>query len=170
MFTRSGISQASKGAIKGLIIMRLRVKGTCVITVIFQVLLISFSSKLCDHLQTKYQQYHVQIQRGDRVSGPPPPTKNHKNIGFSSNTGPDPLKNHCYRASIQCWAIIRTLAERRKKRKKEKRRQSLTPYDKTFWICAWWLSLFLWKQILKCNCLRKIMPLFCITRLRLRNV
>ena len=22
------------------------------------------------------------------------PLKNHKNIGFSSNTGPDPLKNH----------------------------------------------------------------------------
>ena len=25
-------------------------------------------------------------------SGPPTPTKNHKNIGFLSNTGPDPLK------------------------------------------------------------------------------
>ena len=25
---------------------------------------------------------------------PPPPLKNHKNIGFLSNTGPDPLKNH----------------------------------------------------------------------------
>ena len=24
----------------------------------------------------------------------PPPLKNHKNIGFPSNTGPDPLKNH----------------------------------------------------------------------------
>ena len=24
----------------------------------------------------------------------PPPLKNHKNIGFLSNTGPDPLKNH----------------------------------------------------------------------------
>ena len=24
----------------------------------------------------------------------PPPPKNHKNIGFLSNTGPDPLKNH----------------------------------------------------------------------------
>ena len=29
---------------------------------------------------------------GDRGSGPP--LKNHKNIGFLSNTGPDPLKNH----------------------------------------------------------------------------
>ena len=25
---------------------------------------------------------------------PPPPLKNHKNIGFLSNTGPDPLNNH----------------------------------------------------------------------------
>ena len=25
---------------------------------------------------------------------PPPPLKNHKNIGFLSNTGPDPMKNH----------------------------------------------------------------------------
>ena len=23
-----------------------------------------------------------------------PPLKNHKNVGFLSNTGPDPLKNH----------------------------------------------------------------------------
>ena len=30
----------------------------------------------------------------DRGSGPPPPLNNHKNIGFLSNTGPDPLKNH----------------------------------------------------------------------------
>ena len=29
---------------------------------------------------------------GDRGSGPP--LKNHKNIGFLSNTDPDPLKNH----------------------------------------------------------------------------
>ena len=27
-----------------------------------------------------------------RGSGPPPPLKNQKNIGFSSNTGPDPLE------------------------------------------------------------------------------
>ena len=40
---------------------------------------------------------HVRIQRGNRGSGPPPPPppprpKNHKNIGFLSNTGLDPLK------------------------------------------------------------------------------
>ena len=34
---------------------------------------------------------HVRIQKGDRGSAP---LKNHKNIGFLSNTGPDPLKNH----------------------------------------------------------------------------
>ena len=31
--------------------------------------------------------------------GPDPPLKNHRNIGFLSNTGPVPMKN---RASIQC--------------------------------------------------------------------
>ena len=35
---------------------------------------------------------HGRVQRGDRGSGPtPPPLKNHKNIGFRSNTGPNPL-------------------------------------------------------------------------------
>ena len=43
---------------------------------------------------------------------PPPPLKNHENIGFSSNTGPDPLKNHCYQANIQCWVVIGTLPKR----------------------------------------------------------
>ena len=38
--------------------------------------------------------------------------KNHKNIGFPSNTCPDPLKSHSYQASIQCWAIIGTPAKR----------------------------------------------------------
>ena len=38
---------------------------------------------------------HVRIQRGGgQWSGPPPPLKNHKNIGFHINTGPDPLKKH----------------------------------------------------------------------------
>ena len=40
------------------------------------------------------------------------PLKNHKNIGFLSNTGPDPLKSQSYQASIQCWIIIGTSAER----------------------------------------------------------
>ena len=42
----------------------------------------------------KYQNFvaHARIQSGDRGSGPPPPLKNHKNKGFLSNTGPDPLK------------------------------------------------------------------------------
>ena len=38
---------------------------------------------------------HVRIQRGQGFGpGRPPSLKNHKNIGFLSNTGPDPLKNH----------------------------------------------------------------------------
>ena len=40
------------------------------------------------------------------------PLKNHKNIGFSSNTGPDPLKNRSYQASIQSWATIDPPAKR----------------------------------------------------------
>ena len=37
---------------------------------------------------------HGRIQRGGRqgVPTPPPPLKNHKKLGFLSNTGPDPLK------------------------------------------------------------------------------
>ena len=38
---------------------------------------------------------HARIQMGDQGSGPPPPPlENHKNIGFISNTGSDPLKSH----------------------------------------------------------------------------
>ena len=31
---------------------------------------------------------------GGGAGGPDPPLKNHKIIGFLSNSGPDPLKNH----------------------------------------------------------------------------
>ena len=37
------------------------------------------------------------------------PLKNNKNIGFLSNTGPDPLKNQ--EATIQCWAKNRHAGE-----------------------------------------------------------
>ena len=43
-------------------------------------------------ISAKVQVYHGRIQRGDR--GSRSPLKNEKNIGFHSNTGPDPLKNH----------------------------------------------------------------------------
>ena len=40
---------------------------------------------------------------------PPPPLKNHTNIGYFNNTGPDPLKKsqsyQSYKASIQFWTI-----------------------------------------------------------------
>ena len=97
---------------------------------------------------------------------PPPPMKNHKNIGFSSNTVPDSLKNRSYQASIQCWGIIGTpvkhhlmafhwrahdgplivvlgsflpssTKKKENKNKNKKRSLSWTPSDKTFWICAW---------------------------------
>ena len=41
--------------------------------------------------------YHARIQRGmwgARGSGPPPPLKNHKAIGFLIDTDPDPIENH----------------------------------------------------------------------------
>ena len=41
--------------------------------------------------------FHVRIQKGGGTGGPdPPPLKNHKNIGFSSNIGPDPLKKPAF--------------------------------------------------------------------------
>ena len=42
---------------------------------------------------------------------PPPPLKNNKNIGFSTNIGRS-LKIHSYQTSIQCLAIIGTPAKR----------------------------------------------------------
>ena len=35
---------------------------------------------------------HARIQREGGTGGPDRPLKNHQNIGFLSNTGPDPLK------------------------------------------------------------------------------
>ena len=43
---------------------------------------------------------------GDRGSGPP--LKNHENIGFLSNNGPEPLRNQ---AIIQCRIIISPTAK-----------------------------------------------------------
>ena len=41
------------------------------------------------------------------------PLKNHKNMGFLSNTDPDPLKkSQSYQASVQCLANICTPAKR----------------------------------------------------------
>ena len=37
---------------------------------------------------------HARIQRGGGGRGSGSPLENHKNIGFLSNTCPDPLKNH----------------------------------------------------------------------------
>ena len=46
---------------------------------------------------------HARIQRGGGAGGPDPhPLKNHKNIGFLSNSGPDPLKkkHHASKAAF----------------------------------------------------------------------
>ena len=50
---------------------------------------------------------HDKTLRGSRGGGRGPdpyPLKNHKTIGFLSNTGPE--KSQSYKASIQCWAIV----------------------------------------------------------------
>ena len=111
--------------------------------------------------ESEYHEYskpilYVRIQWG--TGGPDPlPLKNHKNIGFLSNTGPDPLKNH--KATIQCRAIIGTPAKRhlngvslvnrrwpaysdililppliKLKKKIKKTLNIVSPSDKTFWI------------------------------------
>ena len=50
---------------------------------------------------------------GGGAGGPDNPLKNHINIGFLSNTGPDPLKkSQNFQASIECWGIIGTPAKR----------------------------------------------------------
>ena len=49
---------------------------------------------------------------GGGVAGPDPsPLKNHKNIGFLSNTGPDPLKNH--KATKPAFNVGQSLARQR---------------------------------------------------------
>ena len=43
------------------------------------------------------------------TGGPDPHLENDKNVGFLSNTGPDPLKNHkAFKSAfnVLCWAII----------------------------------------------------------------
>ena len=104
---------------------------------------------------------HVRIQRGDRESGPP--LENNKNIGFLSNTDPDPLKITKLPIQQSSWAIIGPpairhlngvlLAVRRWPtnsgiwilppliKLKKKHCQSWTPSDKTFWIRASFLRL-----------------------------
>ena len=94
---------------------------------------------------------------GGRGSGPP--LKNHENIGFLSNTGPDPLKkSQSYQASDECWAIIGPPVKRflngvplaaddvpfitvfgsynPNQLRKKIRYQIWTLSDKTFWIRA----------------------------------
>ena len=47
----------------------------------------------------------VRIQRGGQgVRTPPPPLKNHKNIGFLSNIGPNALKN--YKATKPACKVV----------------------------------------------------------------
>ena len=54
----------------------------------------SKSLKMLRFLKHQFQSKNVLIQRGGGGSRPLLPLKNHKNMGFLSNTGPDPQKNH----------------------------------------------------------------------------
>ena len=59
---------------------------------------------------------HGRIQRGYRGSGPPPPLKNHKNIGFPSNIDPDPLKLTkllSQHSMVGHWHVSKTPFQRR---------------------------------------------------------
>ena len=71
---------------------------------------------------------------------PPPPLKNHKTIGFSSNTGMDLLKKtQGYQARLNVGpSLVRQPlpSSTKKKNNKKKRCQSRTPSGKTFWIRA----------------------------------
>ena len=100
---------------------------------------------------------------GGRGSGPP--LKNHKNIGFLSNTGSIPWNSQSYEAIIQWWAIIGKPAKRHlngnslagrwwpafsgiwilsPSLKNIVRVAELdrTPSDKTFWIRTWKESIY----------------------------
>ena len=55
--------------------------------------------------------------------------KNHKNIGFLSNTSPEPMKNH--KATKPAFNVGCSLPSLTKKQK----HQSWTPSDKTLWNC-----------------------------------
>ena len=95
-------------------------------------------------------------RRGDGVWTP---LKNHKNIEFLSNTGPDPLKNHkttkpvfnvgpssAHQRNTIYWRFtggpmmarfkwyFGSIVPSRTKKKKKKTGQNWTPSDKTFWI------------------------------------
>ena len=93
---------------------------------------------------------------GGRGSWPPLPLKNHKNLEFLCNTGPDPLKNH--KATKPEFNVGPSSARQRNAilmafrwgaddgpllvvfgsslPSSKKCCQSWTPSDKTFWICT----------------------------------
>ena len=50
------------------------------------------------------------VDRG--AGGLDTPLKKYLNIGFLSNTGPDPLENHSYKARIKCCVMIGPPAKR----------------------------------------------------------
>ena len=100
------------------------------------------------NLRTYLTVNHAQIQRGWQGVWTPS-LKNHKSIGFLSNTGPDPLKNHkATKLAFNVWpsswwptycgiCILTPIINKAKT--KQNKRQSWTPSDITFWIRAWYI-------------------------------
>ena len=88
---------------------------------------------------------HVRGSRGGRGSAPR--LKNHKNIGFLSKTGPDPLKNH--KTTKPSFNVRSSSADDdpliavfyppypHQQQKKNVVKFKLDLSDKTFWIRAW---------------------------------
>ena len=65
-------------------------RSTCMT---YALISIGFSKAHERDLHKRQLNMHGRVQSGG-PDPPPPPLKNHKNIGFLTNTGPDPLKNH----------------------------------------------------------------------------
>ena len=108
----------------------------------------------------------VFCMRGSRGGGAggPDSLRNHKNIGFISKYWSRTVeKPQCYKASIQCWAIVGTPAKRHLNGvsptgrwwpangsililSSTKFKNKLDPSDKTFWIRA--------RMVYVCACAR----------------
>ena len=101
---------------------------------------------------------HTRIQREVQGIRTPPPLKNHKNIGFLSSTGPNPLKNS--KATKPAFNVGQSSTRQRNTKTPfkwcfavgpimarlsaiwilsflKKKCHSWTPSEKTFWIRAW---------------------------------
>ena len=94
---------------------------------------------------------NIRGSRGGGAGGPDPPPVNHKNIGFLSNSGPDPLKitklpsqhsmlgHHQHAAYSGIW-IVPPLIKLKKTKKRKKTVVKAGPPGKIIWIRACTMS------------------------------